>query len=230
MIDEEKDLDIFHILKLKNIELSLTPSIELQQLETSLQSIAKRIEYCKYHFDEFSLFTNKKALLIDRFDSSITNETSTRIRYEAHTVAFLQNLHALIDCFPYTLNIIHPVTHDIENRNIGWNKKFINKYKNFPFFMKLDNLFKNENFQKIKGYANKTKHKHLVKIKNSGRDLIFDKFSYFHNGKEEHIVDQEVELFMMSCHNELIPQVISLGNAIVKSKEKEIENLKLTQE
>lgn len=214
MESENKTLDISRIVELKKIELSITSPIEIQCLEVALQSIAKRIEYCKYHYDEFIANSDSNALFIDRFDSSDLRNISIRTKYEANTVAFLQNLHALVDSFPYVLNIITRVVDDIESSKIGWNKEFIKKYTQYDFYNTLSSLSKNETFQMIKGLVNRTKHKHLVRIRNNTNNLIFDEFTYFFNGEVKSLNGQDVKSFVVSCHDELFPKFLSLFNEI----------------
>ena len=220
METKKQNLDLLRLLELKKEELDLTDTIELKRLEIALQSIAKRMEYCKYHYDEFLTNTDDSALFFDEFNSAEVEGISIRTKYEANILAFLQNLHALIDCFPYSLNILVRVIKDIESNKIGWNKDFIKKYNDYKFFSSLDDLFKDETFQRVKGYVNRTKHKHLVRIKNNG-DLFFEDFSYLHNGNEKYLTEQNVKSFIVECHDILIPKLLDLANLIKYQKEKE---------
>ena len=73
---EKQTLDLLRLVELKKEELSLIAPIELERLGVALQSIAKRMEYCKYHYDEFLANTNDNALFFDEFKEAIENAPS----------------------------------------------------------------------------------------------------------------------------------------------------------
>ena len=221
MEEENNTLNIVSLVELMNKKLNHE---ELKCLETALQSIGKRAKYCTYHYNELVKHTEKKALLIDRLNSPSSDNIAIRTIYEANTVAFMQNLHALIDSLPYILNIIFKEYPNIEDTCIGWNKKFVTKYNSYNFFSELESLYFDETFHKIKGYANRIKHKHLIRISNDGNILVFEDFLYYHDDKSKVVKEQDVISFLTECHNDLIPKTLSLYNTIKKSKEKEISD------
>lgn len=209
--------DLCNIVKIKRSEAESSDSKEIELLEISMQSIAKRITYCKYHYQEFMRNSCDSALRQERLDSSFDGQ-SIRVIYEASVVAFAQNLHSLIDSFPYALNLIDKKYTNIDAQKIGWNKEFVERYKCFNYYSELKNLFGNCVFQKLKGLINRTKHKHLVRIKNTGSSLIFDNFSYYLNGEVSTVKEQNVNQFLTECYDILLPDFLNLCNAVEKSK------------
>ncbi len=180
-----------------------------------MQSMAKRIDYCKYHYQEFIRNSCELALLQERLDDSFDGK-SIRVIYEASAVAFTQNLHSLIDSFPYALNLIDKKYTNINATQIGWNQEFVDKYKCFDYHKGLELLFKNSVFHKLKGLVNRTKHKHLVRIKNTGTSLIFENFSYFSNGEASTVKEQNVNQFLNECYDTLLPDFLTLCNSVEK--------------
>lgn len=207
------------IAELKQKELGTEDSGEVELLQIAMQSIDKRINYCKYHYQEFQRNSCDKALLQERLDSSFDGK-SIRVIYEASVIAFLQNLHSLIDSFPYALNLIDN-KFEIESQAVGWNKDFIEKYKCFGYHEKLDEIYSNSIYHKLKGLVNRTKHKHLVRIKNTGVALIFEKISFYSNGEIQVINGQDVNQFLIECYDKLLPEFLTLCNAVEKNKENE---------
>lgn len=209
------------IVELKQKELGTEDSEEVKLLQIAMQSIGKRISYCKYHYQEFQRNSCDKALLQEHLDSSFDGK-SIRVIYEASIIAFLQNLHSLIDSFPYALNLIDN-KFEIEDKKVGWNKDFIEKYKSFGYYEKLEGIYSNPIYHKLKGLVNRTKHKHLVRIKNTGFALIFEEFSFYSNGKSKNSNEnkQDVNQFLIECYDKLLPDFLTLCNAVEKNKENE---------
>jgi len=81
-------------------------------------------------------------------------------------------------------------------------------------------LHHDETFQKVKGFTNRTKHKHLIRIKNKIQRLVFEDFSYSHDKQRKTLKNQDVNSFIVDCHDSLIPKFLSLYNAVKASKEK----------
>lgn len=224
MEEKKNTLDIAALVELKKKDLNQSDPTEIQRLQIALQSIVKRLEYCKYHYDQLIANSDIKLLFTDRFSSPTPEKISIRTAYEANTVAFLQNLHSLIDSLPYALNIIFRVADDIESPKIGWNDDFINKYNSHEFFYALSDLHHDETFQKIKGFTNRTKHKHLIRIKNKIKRLVFDDFTYRHNDETKQLKNQDIRSFLVDCHDGLTPKFLSLYNAVKTSKERELRD------
>ena len=208
MTEQKLSLDIQTLTELFRSNLD---SHDHEMLIISLQSIGKRLNYCSYHYDEFLSVMDQTSLVMERMGTQLNNGPDTRTVYEANALAFLHNVHGLLDSVPYALNLMFRTVPDIEGKNISWNKDFINSYFDYPFYNELSQFMNNGLFLQIKAYANKTKHKQLVRIKNTYNNLIFESFRYKDNHKNICTFDErEVREFMAECHNDLIPNCIEL--------------------
>ncbi|MDO6445933.1 hypothetical protein Q4493_09130 [Colwellia sp. 1_MG-2023] len=225
MESDTNKLDIEGLLNLKKKEMKTTDSDEIHRLHLALQSIQKRLDYCEYHFYEFKDYSTKEYLLKDIISKPEPNCISARVIFEASTYAFIQNLHAVIDSLPYALNIIFTVEPEFDEQYIGWNKRFIKKYKGYSFYCPLDQMFKNDLLSKLKRLSNNIKHKHLIRIKNGGDTLCFDDFTYKHQSNDVVITNQNVEKFLVESHDKLIPQLLGLYTQIKNAKKKELSAL-----
>lgn len=212
-------LNLNRIVEIKRSEHGSINIDEIELLHISMQSIAKRVDYCKYHYQEFLRNSCDLALLQERLDSKAK---SIRIIYEASAVAFLQNLHSLIDSYPYALNLINRECKDINSTSIGWNKDFINKHQRFSYYSELESIFNNTFYHKLKGLVNRAKHKHLVRIENTGGTLIFEDFPYYSDGNSFIAVGQDVNEFLVECYDDLLPEFLMLCNSVEKYKENEV--------
>lgn len=187
------------------------------RFSTALQCIAKRLRYCIYHFDIVQEYSTPLSLFKDRFHKYHEEELNVRDIYEANIAAFLHNLHAMLDSFPYLLNLICREVADIDDRNIGWNKSFVTRYKRYPFYDLMDSLSRSKHFGMLKGYSNHGKHKFLIRIINNHRALLFEDFQFPFDGHEELAHALLVKDFMAGTHDVLIPHFIYLINNVVKA-------------
>ncbi|WP_457808972.1 hypothetical protein [Kushneria sp. EE4] len=216
-------MNLKEIVDLKERELS-EKNEDTHKLDLALQSIQHRINYCEYHYSEIEEVTNKKALLIDRLSTPKSDEIPIRTIYEANTFAFIQNLHALIDSLPYALNIFITVCPTIEHYRINWNNgKFIKSYESYPFYASLMSIHGDEIFAKLKSLNNRVKHKHIVRIRNNPKSLLFDNFTYKYNGQSKSVLDEDVKTFLEDCYNHLLPKFMGFWNEVRDYKKTELE-------
>lgn len=206
-------------IDLSSFEAALAlPDEEQQALALALQSIAKRKLYCLYHFDEFLRNSDPLSRLIDRFShDSREPEDTPRIAFEAHALAFLHNVHALMDSLPYVLNIAFRKAPDIEDKNVSWGPDFIKKFKDCSFHSALENFSEADLFQQIKGFANRTKHKHLIHVRNKGRTLNIEGFAYGAKGQPKRTDETDLKDFMVACHDNLLKDYFRLVLEIQKA-------------
>jgi hypothetical protein len=188
-----------------------------QRFSIALQCIANRLRYCRYHFDLVQTHTTRALLIKDRLQNSPDEDLSVRDVYEANTAAFLHNLHAMIDSFPYLLNLIHREVEDIDDISIGWSEKFVAKYKRLPFHPQMGTLFGSKHFALLKGYANHGKHKFLIRIINNYDTLLFEDFQFLCDGNKELTSALVVKDFMVETYDVLIPDFVYLINSAVSS-------------
>ncbi len=186
----------------------------LEKLNKALQSIAKRQRYCQYHYDLFKQSNTPVALLKDRIEQISDEELTVRDVYEANSMAFLHNLHAMIDSFPFALNLIYQEIVDFDSKDVGWNKTFLKAYQQFDFFGCLNDLFKSEHFCLLKGYSNHGKHKYPIRIRNTFKELVFENFEFEQNREKKISKKLKVEDFMTNCHDQLIIEFFQLINRV----------------
>lgn len=204
--------------------VKLSKKNNTKELEIATQSINRWVQYCQYHYFMFEKSTSEEMLLDDKIFSMKYDDTNIDIRYvyEAHIAAFLTSLHALLDSFPYLLNLYIPVK-AINKREIGWNHdKFLILYKGKSFYRELISFYEDENFNKVKAYVNVIKHKNLIRIENHGTHLEFESFGYrARTVKDDKIKStpkseegSDVLKFLQNSHNELIPKFFDLCRSV----------------
>jgi len=156
-----------------------------------------------------------------------------RYVYEANIAAFLNSLHALLDSFPYLLNIFIPVMTTTESTSIKWHEIFIEKYQNMDFYDELLNFLMDRTFHKVKGYVNTIKHKHLIRISNQRDHLEFEEYSYKEPHRDEQgkikfvsddVAGENVMAFIETCHDVLIPKFFNLCDSVLSFKNSQLTN------
>lgn len=187
------------------------------------QSFAKRVDYSNAYFQAYEESASPEAIAHDYDTDWVRSKEPVkdyRLYYEAHALAFLQNIHALCDTVPYAVNriLLREKTGDF----IKWDKKFIasiSKHKKYgkekEFVAALDAFMRKDDFLRLKAYVNKAKHQHLVTVKNDRTTLTFSDFSYpLYNAKKEKGIakGEKVEEFMLRVHNTLINDLIYIYN------------------
>ncbi|WP_217517414.1 hypothetical protein [Vibrio metschnikovii] len=192
-----------------------------ERLDIATQSIAHFEKYCKFHFYELIAVATPQALRLERLGFNEGN----RFIYEAHIVAFMNNLHSMLDSFPFVLNLFIPKL-DADNTKVKWSVDFINLYKDCDFYQSLLLFFTDLEFNKVKGYVNNIKHKHLIRIANVDGCLEFegykcrvpcvieDKVEY----QSKYIERDNVIQFIKDCFNNLIDKFFALCNVILEYK------------
>lgn len=230
-----QQLDIGKFIALKKQELGAEDNNSIVKLEVCTQSIHHWLQYCEYHYVNLVDSATEPNLKLDRFSVYRRAEETVSVRYvyEANIVAFLNSLHALLDSFPYLLNLFIPVTEDPESTSIKWNESFIKKYESMVFYDELLGFLMDCTFHKVKGYVNTIKHKHLIRILNQWDHLKFEEYSYKKpyldaQGKvsfrREVVAGENVISFIGQCHDELIPKLFSLCNSVLHFKGSQLAN------
>ncbi len=207
------------------------------ELDICLQSIHRGLEYCKYHFVLLAGSVEGKDLALDRISNGYRrpgDPVPLRYIYEANISAFLSSLHALLDSFPYLLNLFIPVIDNAKAYTIGWKKDFVKKYKNYDFYDDIERFFIDCDFNKVKGYVNTLKHKHHIRILNKYDHLEFEEYSYQRRftdcnkgfvEEEKSINGLNVATFIEDCHNNLIPKLFSLCDSILDCQERSLDEI-----
>ncbi|WP_438455221.1 hypothetical protein [Vreelandella venusta] len=231
----EQQLDIGRFISLKKQELGAADSDSIVKLEVSTQSIYRWLQYCEYHYVNLVDTATEPNLRFDRISVYRRAGETVPVRYvyEANIAAFLNSLHALLDSFPYLLNLFIPVMEDPESTSIKWHESFIKKYDGMAFYDELIGLLMDTTFHKVKGYVNTIKHKHLIRISNQWNHLEFEEYSYKQPCRDaqgrikfqtEIVAGENVVSFIEECHDELIPKLFNLCNSVVHFKSSELAN------
>lgn len=131
-------LNIDEILDLTSARLK---DHESQQLMLALYSIQKRLNHCEYHYSVLEELYGDPKFALSSIATIRTNGIELRTIYEANILAFLQNLHALIDSLPYALNIAVR-KFDIDDKIVGWNKDLLKSLKDFSFYSSMSDFTK----------------------------------------------------------------------------------------
>lgn len=224
-----QQLDIDKFLVLRKQESGTDDSNLIVKLEVCTQSIHRWLQYCEYHYVNLVNAAAEPNLKLDMNSSyRRAGETVTvRYVYEANIAAFLNSLHALLDSFPYLLNLFIPVSNDPESTSIKWQESFIKKYESMAFYDELMSFLMDETFHKVKGYANTIKHKHLIRILNQWNHLEFEEYIYKKPYRDEQgkvrfmpeiVVGENVITYIEECHDELIPKFFNLCDSVLHFK------------
>jgi len=230
-----QQLDIGRFISLKKQELGTEDDASIVKLEVCTQSIHRWLQYCEYHYVNLEDAAKEPNLRFDKISVYRRAGETVPVRYvyEANIVAFLNSLHALLDSFPYLLNIFVPVNENPEATSIAWKESFIKKYERMPFYDELIGLFMDSTFHKVKGYVNTVKHKHLIRISNQWNHLEFEGYSYNKPYRDEQgkitfqpkpVAGENVVLFIEECHNELIPKLFNLCDSVLNFKGAQLAN------
>lgn len=231
----EQQLDIGRFISLKKQEIGAEESDAISKLEVCTQSIYRWRQYCEYHYVNLVETATESNLRFDRISvfQRAGETVPVRYVYEANIAAFLNSLHALLDSFPYLLNLFIPVTEDPESRCIQWHESFIKKYEDMAFYDELVSFLMDITFHKVKGYVNTIKHKHLIRISNKWDHLEFEEYTYKKpcrdvkgkiNFKSEPVTGENIVSFIGKCHDELIPRLFNLCESVLHCKSTELSN------
>lgn len=231
----EQQLNIDRFILLKKQELGVEDSDSIVKLDVCTQSIYRWLQYCEYHYVNLMDTATEPNLKFDRISVYRQPGKTVPLRYvyEANIAAFLNSLHALLDSFPYLLNLFIPVNEDPESPRIKWDKSFINKYEGMAFHEGLVSLYMDPTFHKVKGYVNTIKHKQLIRISNQCNYLKFEEYSCKQPYRDaqgeikfqtEIVAGENVVSFIAKCHDELVPKFFNLCDSVVHFKSSQIEN------
>jgi len=234
MENENIQLEIDQFVELKKKELNLN-SDDLVKLEICSQSIYHWVQYCEYHYFTLIGASTEEDLKRDRVWQIRRAGENVKLRfvYEANIAACLQSLHALLDSFPYLLNLFCSMDSNSESAKIKWSSEFIKKYESYSFYSHLKNFMCDATFNQVKGYANRIKHKHLVRVANKGKHLEFESFFYkqpvekqagVFAYEDKELVNRDAIKFLEECHNYLMPKFFNLCDAVLDSKRQQLKN------
>ena len=201
---------------IESFKSAVSPVKQRRELDLALQSFAKRNRYVEIYYDDF--VAASKNFPIEGIDSS----GAIRERTEAYAVAFIANVHAMIDSFPYVIYLVlEPLSFkdkkdklkNITEDNAGWSESFLSSllYTNQEFneFASLFSAFlEDKDFKLLKDISNKHKHKFLLRIKNNAGKPCFEINDLFSEKETNDEVD--VKTFLTDVHDKLLPKIFNL--------------------
>jgi len=200
-------------LNIEEFTLAVPSAKQSQKLDFALQSFAKRNFYAHVYFEDF--MSASRFLGVERIDSS----GNIRNKFEAYATAYVANIHAAIDSFPYVIYLVlkplsfvkNGKTINITASNSNWNQGFFESLlKDYPKYKKLSNLYwsilKDDDFELLRNISNNHKHKYLTRIVNNAKRLRYEVIDYNSN-TTSHV---DVEKFFVRIHNKLLPKIFRL--------------------
>lgn len=183
-----------------------------EKLNLYLQSFHKRGQYCDTYYAWFADYIEPSKLMRERFGV----RAGYRTEYEAVAVAFVANLHALIDSAPWFIyQAVEPLKYVkkgqdelITERACGWSGQFSQSLSP-PYLSEVkvifDELRSNADFKLLQKMSNKNKHSHMTRIKNNYTSLSFEVVD--DSGK---VTDVDCIEFFQRTHDNLVPRLMDL--------------------
>lgn len=211
--------------------LSTFPKICQKRISLSwaLQSLDKRAKFGAIHFYEFQQCFSNHKLALERAGLEFTepgNIYPNRTYYEARIYAFLHNLHAALDAFPYIAWTMlgameysyQGKTTMIDERSCAWSMNFQNAMRRaYPDETRLHKMWnhfrKNQNFRILQALVNKSKHQNIVQIINDGEKVLFEEIDLpnpSESAATAKLENVDVAEFMTQSNNDLMPLLLGL--------------------
>jgi hypothetical protein len=186
-------------------------AVAVDMLRYIVPSLNRRQEIAHYHYSNW-LEVEEKGVYAAILSRKLGGDGYVNaITYNAEVLAFLQNVHAICDSFPYLLNL-YLRTCDFESRSIGWNDKTMDAFRGASknssekeLLKKLENFFTNAAFLTLQKIVNCAKHKHIIPIYFNGTKAVFGKLD-----GESGLSDLGVKDVMIDVHDSLLPLVFEM--------------------
>lgn len=196
-----------------------------RHLVEALNWLGKRHAYSHEYFRLLKRHTSRKNL----HESLFMQDHGVRIRYESAALAFLQNVHAACDAFPFALNVllggITKAGDDYDHLHFKWQARLVSDVeKKYPdaveLHLALRTFMEDRNFLMLAALVNQAKHKFfpslLCKLDTATDrySLIisdFEYFAYVDGNRQAHLVDGlNVLQFARELHNVTLLKIFEL--------------------
>jgi hypothetical protein len=193
-------------------------------MKEALIWLAKRQDYSHEYYRQLKRSSSQAKLEVALWMS----DNALRIRFEAATLAFIQNIHAACDAFPFALHILLgglSTRKNSEDEHFKWHPDLIKqvgqKFPNAVVLREQLHAFMNDmNFQILASLVNQAKHKYLPRI-HCEYDVAdaqlylrikdFEYIRYCDGNKEKRSVDVlDVLAFAKAIHNETLVKIYQL--------------------
>lgn len=197
----------------------------VNHLKEALNWLGKRLDYSFHYYRQLKRSATPKNLEA----SLLMFDRTARIRFEAASLAYLQNIHAACDAFPFALHILlgglSKAEANSNNEHFKWNKKLINDVVNkFPHATELHEALKDfsndANFLILASLVNQAKHKYFPRIKcnldisKNKYYLSIESFEYltYTNGKAQSNIYENLNIlsFAKTIHDETLIKIFRL--------------------
>lgn len=165
-LDSELRIDIQEFVD--TIDVTKNPDF-VNYLKEALIWLGKRQGYSHIYFQQLKRATSQKKLEASLF----MDDQLVRARYEAANLAYLQNIHAACDAFPFALHLLlgglSTAKIKSENEHFKWNAKLIGEVvKKFPNAIELHSALQDfagdTNFLMLASLVNQAKHKFFPRL------------------------------------------------------------------
>lgn len=141
----------------------------VSHLKEALIWLGKRQDYSHEYYRQLRRNTSSKKLEASLF----MDDHLTRVRYEAATLAYLQNIHAACDAFPFALHVLlgglSTAKNKSANEHFKWHPTlFAEVEKKYPravaLHIALKSFAADTNFLMLASLVNQAKHKFFPRI------------------------------------------------------------------
>lgn len=213
------DIDAF----VETIDSEANPPFA-HHMKEALVWLAKRQAYSHEYYRQLKRYSSQSKLeeALWMFDET------TRVRFEAATLAFIQNIHAACDAFPFALHVLLgglSTRENSEDEHFKWTPDLVKQVeKKFPEALALHEqlrAFMNDvNFRILASLVNQAKHKYFPRIwcdydaLNARYHLRIKDFNYvYYRGREK--LNQRVDVldvldFAKTIHNDTLVMIYRL--------------------
>lgn len=173
----------------------------------AVDSIHQHIIYCQYHHNQsVPLFKNLKLVDENGFDN--------KTKLEAHALAHLQSLHALVDSIPYIVLLLNADEIDkteslmkIENKqkitpqNVSLKPRTIKRFSDAKLDVKiLEQAITSTICKELRDYINQLKHRYIAEFTVANDNL--------HISVPSNHKLQPLEKYIVDAHNHIIYSIV----------------------
>lgn len=196
-----------------------------KHMKEALLWLSKRERFSHEYYRQLKRSSTQKKL----HDSLwMDDDDVIRIRFEAAILAYIQNIHAACDAFPFALHVLLgglSKKPDNDDEHFKWTVDLIKRVETkFPHATDLHADLRafaaDHNFLILAALVNQAKHKYFPKIWNylhtntNKYDLLLKDIEYFSypNGVKTQHSKQEIDVveFLKTIHNETLVKVYKL--------------------
>lgn len=227
----------------RDLLISTFSKSEAIETEASLifNTITKRKDFSELHYYEFTKCFGEGAHLLEMERAGLLftdagKRHNNRIHYEANIFAFVQNLHALCDSFPYVASrVLGPLEftgkkgkQKLSKRLCGWNDVFFKSIEEThpqltEFSTQIQRFSSEKTFLLLRGLVNQCKHQYLPRILNNYKSLHFEAIEYTDmNGKQCREENLDAGVLMRHWHNRLLRRLFFLYVRLHRARLKQL--------